>query len=118
MRLSLRALSALSALALLAAGCGGPELIVKPLDGASKGRVYFKALQDGQGNDLQGAERETEIGDMPTDWEIPPELLGGKGRARVVFEDGRVRDVEWFPIRKDQDTVVRVAAPPRDPRAK
>jgi hypothetical protein len=110
---------ALPLFALLAtAGCGGPELIVKSFHDDAEGHVFFKALQDREGNDLSKESREREVGEMPTDWELPERLLGGKGQVRVVFSDGGVRLVEFFAIHKDKDTILRVTRPPKDPKAK
>jgi hypothetical protein len=100
----------------LAAGCGGPELQVKPLNGEDEGKVYFRALQDRDGGD-RSQSGEVAIGDMPTDWEIPEDLRGGKGQVRVVYADGTVRTVEYFAILKDdRDTVIRVTKPAPKPK--
>jgi len=117
MRLTHALAPALSAL-LAFSGCSGHELIVKPLDGEQEGRVYFRALQSGEGDDLSKSSREAEIGEMPTEWELPESLYGGKGQARVVYGDGTERLVEFFHIQKDKDTIIRVSKPQAAPKSR
>ena len=53
---------------------------------------------------------ETMIGELPTEWEVPPTLLGGRGTARLVYDDGMSKDVS-FSILKDRDTKIQVTRP-------
>ena len=100
----------LAAIAVLAVGCGGPELRIEVHPEKDVARVYFKPTKDSVGNDYSLKGGEIFIGETPTDWEIPPQYLGGNGYARLEFLSGRSNEV-WFPIMKDKDTIVRVAPP-------
>ncbi len=104
------ALAAAAAFAAAAAGCGGPELIVKTSPEVPA-QAYFRPIRDGAGNEFQSTYPETYLGETPTEWEIPQELLGGWGYVRVDFGGGRTNDAQ-FQISKKNDTVVRIAAPP------
>lgn len=110
--MTIRIVSALLVGSLLAAaGCGGPELRVRSHGEDDEAKVYFKPTHDGAGNETTGA-AETMIGEVPTGWEVPESLRGGRGRARVVYSDGDSKDVS-FSILKDADTVVTVTKPPK-----
>ena len=103
--------AALLALALV--GCGGPALRVESLSRSDKGRVYFRPTLDANGQQLQIASTpETYIGDLPTDWEIPEDLRGGKANVRIVYWDDTTKDVYGLTLLKDRDTVTRVAKAP------
>jgi hypothetical protein len=104
----------LAAFALAAgiAGCGGPELIVETIPPVP-GRAYFRPIRDGAGNEYPPTTPLTSIGDVPTEWEVPENLLGGHGYVRVDFVDGRQTEVYDFAIQKTKDTKLRVAPPPR-----
>lgn len=103
---------ALLALALaLVAGCGGPELIVRTIPETEGGRVYFRPVRDGEGNEFPNTAREEFIGEIPTEWEIPEPLLGGNGALRIDFGGGVTNEVYDFKILKDKDTVVSVSRP-------
>ncbi|MGH7296525.1 MAG: hypothetical protein ACRELB_16425 [Polyangiaceae bacterium] len=101
---------ALLALAALGAGCGGPCLVVRNIDGYA-GTAYFRPTRDGGDNPLAQGTPEQPIGALPTEWEIPEGLLGGHGAVRVAFDDGLQVNVYDFMILRSKDTVIQVSHP-------
>jgi hypothetical protein len=102
--------TAAAVIAFALAGCGGPELRIETLSNKEPAQVFFKPTHDGEGNEIPATAPEKFIGELPTDWEIPPHLLGGRGLARVQFADGATQEAR-FSILREKDTLIRVSKP-------
>lgn len=100
-------------LAALGAGCGGPPALrIASLNREEQAKVYFKPSHDGLGNELPPRTTpETFLGEMPTEWEVPENLLGARGLVRVEYADG-ARQEARITIDPKKDTVKHVAKPP------